>query len=420
MKLIVGLGVSKAKLDACFLLRNNDTSTILSHESVKNNDPEASALKKRILAIHEELDCSKVVVGMEATGQYSLHPSLFFSNDPELQLINTQVVVENPRVISRFSKVWTDEKNDRLDAQMIAEFLATGKHTTAQPREEKFVALLRLTRTRYQLVRQLNEAQQHYIENLYYKCNTLATELKEDDEISTSVFSSTMIRLMDGEVTMSELRTMPTPDLAVLLQQHGRGRFKNPNRLAKIIRKSVSDSYRLGQVAQESIDINLGIQMRVIRSFEQEIKRLNKAIEDIMDTIELAQSLLSIPGIGPVYAAGIIAEIGQIERFDHEGKLAKYAGLYWPKKQSGSYQKETTPLSKSGNRYLRYYLVQAANSVKRHIPEFADYYDKKYKEVPKNQHKRALVLTARKLVRLVFALLSNHQLYVARSEATES
>ena len=33
-------------------------------------------------------------------------------------------------------------------------------------------------------------------------------------------------------------------------------------------------------------------------------------------------------------------------------------------------------MSKSGNRYLRYYLVQAANSVRRYIPEYKDYYDK--------------------------------------------
>ena len=77
-------------------------------------------------------------------------------------------------------------------------------------------------------------------------------------------------------------------------------------------------------------------------------------------------------------------------------------------------------MSKSGNRYLRYYLVQAANSVRHHIPEYKDYYTKKYNEVPKTQHKRALVLTARKFVRLVFALLSKHQLYIARSEAIES
>ena len=64
-----------------------------------------------------------------------------------------------------------------------------------------------------------------------------------------------------------------------------------------------------------------------------------------------------------------------------------------------------------GNRFLRYYLVEAANSVKRYLPEYAQFYHKKFQEVPKHQHKRALVLTARKLVRLVDVLLRNHQLY---------
>ncbi|MCC5893854.1 MAG: IS110 family transposase [Alkalibacterium sp.] len=419
MKLFVGLDVSKATLDACFLSRADDSNVILLQKSVANSDTGARKIKEQILKFHEELEFTKIVIGMEATGQYSMHPSLFFSNDPDLQLLNAQTIVENPRVIHRFSKVWTEEKNDKLDAQLIAEFLSTGKYSDAQPREEKFVALLRLTRSRYQLIRQLTEAQQHYVENLYYKCNTLTTELDEEN-ISTSVFSSTMIQLMAGDTDIADLRSMKVADLAAMLQSFGRGRFKDPIQLAKAIRKSVNDSYRLGKVAQDSIDINISVQMRVIRALQQEIKTVEKAIENIMETIDIAQSLLSIPGIGPVYAAGIIAEIGQIERFDHESKLAKYAGLYWPKHQSGQFQKENTAMSKSGNRYLRYYLVQAANSVRRYIPEYKDYYDKKYNEVPKTQHKRALVLTARKLVRLVFALLSNHQLYIARSEAIES
>ncbi|EJR89648.1 hypothetical protein IKG_05635 [Bacillus cereus VD200] len=60
---------------------------------------------------------------------------------------------------------------------------------------------------------------------------------------------------------------------------------------------------------------------------------------------------------------------------------------------------------------MRYYLVEAANSVRRHISDYQEYYVKKYNEVPKHQHKRALVLTARKLVRLVDALLRSHQLF---------
>jgi len=419
MKLFVGLDVSKAHLDTCFLLRENDTDSILLEKRVDNSDKGSSIIKNHILEFHKELEIEAIVIGMEATGQYSLHPSLFFSNDPDLTMINVKTVVENPRVISRYSKVFTDEKNDRIDARLLAEFLSTGRYTKSKPRGEKFVALLRLTRTRYQLINQKTEAHQHYLENMYYKCNTLTSDLKDAD-ISTSLFSATMTELMNGSMTMSQLQSMKNSDLVELLQKLGRQRFKDPEKLAKVLKKSIRDSYRLGKVAQNSIDINLGVQMRVIRALEQEIKTLNQAITDIMETIDGTHILRSIPGIGPVYAAGILAEIGQIERFDHESKLAKYAGLYWPKHQSGNHQKENTPMSKSGNRYLRYYLVQAANSVRHHVPEYKDYYKKKYNEVIKTQHKRALVLTARKFVRLVFALLSKHQLYVARSEATES
>ena len=68
-------------------------------------------------------------------------------------------------------------------------------------------------------------------------------------------------------------------------------------------------------------------------------------------------------------------------------------------------------MMKAGNRYLRYYLIQAAGSVVRYCPEYTDYYNKKFAEVPKHQHKRALALTARKLIRLIFGLLDKNQLY---------
>jgi transposase len=120
---------------------------------------------------------------------------------------------------------------------------------------------------------------------------------------------------------------------------------------------------------------------------------------------------LSIPGIGPVYTAGILAEIGQIERFEDQAKLAKYAGLYWKWKQSGNRESERTSLTRTGNHYLRFYLVEAANLMRNREPVYNEYYHKKYDEVPKFKHKRALVLTARKLVRLVDVLLRNRQLY---------
>ncbi|WP_242957116.1 transposase, partial [Flavonifractor sp. An82] len=128
--------------------------------------------------------------------------------------------------------------------------------------------------------------------------------------------------------------------------------------------------------------------------------------------LDIFPTLTSIPGIGKVYSAGIIAEIGNIHRFDSQASVAKFAGLVWTQHQSGEFEAEHSRMIKSGNRYLRYYLLEAANSVRRCDSEFRRYYDLKYHEVNKYQHKRALALTARKLVRLVFRLLKDNRLYI--------
>ncbi len=56
---------------------------------------------------------------------------------------------------------------------------------------------------------------------------------------------------------------------------------------------------------------------------------------------------------------------------------AKYACLVWIKNQSGNFDADITSISKAGNRYLKYYLIKAANSVKNHIPAYKDFYLKK-------------------------------------------
>jgi transposase len=320
------------------------------------------------------------------------------------------VTIENPFKIKQFSRIFDEDKTDRIDAFRIADYLRLQRYFSSPLKEEKYMALQRLTRTRYQMVCQLTEAKQHFLENLTYKCNTLSRELKNSDS-PTSIFGAAMIALMTEEYSLDDFSKMSLDTLAELLQQYGKGRFRSPKKIAETIKKAVRDSYRLGKVAQESIDIILACLVKSIQAFQQQIKILDKAIEDLVVILPEYQCLRSIPGIGPVYAAGLLAEIGQIERFENQAKLAKYAGLTWKVSQSGIFQSERTPLIKTGNRYFRYYLIEATNSVRRHLPEFKTYYQKKYKEVPKHQHKRALVLTARKFVRLVDILLRNHQLY---------
>lgn len=402
MKLYVGIDVSSEKLDVCFL----DSDDIILKECIlANNLNGAKTLKQNILNFSQKVTYSQIIVGMESTSVYSFHPATFLSEDSDLKSIGLEVAVMNPKIIHRFKGLFEEDKNDTIDAYRIADFLRFNRFNTSVIKEEKYVALQRLTRSRYQLVRQMTECKQHFLENLYYKCNTLTKE------IDTSVFGSSMMTLLTESMSLEEISTMDLVDLATFLQKKGRGRFSDPEGIAKSIAKATRNSYRLGKVLQDSVDVVLATYALMIRTLKAQIKSIEKAIEEIIHLIPESKSLMSIPGIGPVFTAGIIAEIGDISRFENEAKLAKYAGLYWKHKQSGKHESENTPLTLTGNRYLRYYLVEAANSVRIREPIYKAYYHKKYDEVPKFKHKRALALTARKLVRMVDALLRNHQFY---------
>jgi len=117
----------------------------------------------------------------------------------------------------------------------------------------------------------------------------------------------------------------------------------------------------------------------------------------------------------PVFSAGIIAEIGGVERFNYdEARVARFAGFKWRRHQSAEFEADETRLTRRGNRYLRCYFCEAANRVRMCDPEYAAYYERKYHEVRRHQHKRAIVLTARKLVRPVVRLLTTHQPYQPR------
>jgi hypothetical protein len=193
-------------------------------------------------------------------------------------------------------------------------------------------------------------------------------------------------------------------------RQTGRGKFADPAAMAKVVQAAAQrllPPAENGERFCEPGDVGDGC---CHAGFESQIKTLDKAIEQQFEIIP--NTLTSISGIGKVYSAGIIAEIGNINRFDSQASVAKFAGLVWTQHQSGDFEAERTHLIKSGNRYLRYYLLEAANSVRRCDSEFRRYYDLKFHEVNQFQHKRALALTARKLVRLVFRLLKDNRLYI--------
>jgi transposase len=409
MKLFVGIDVSSQDMKACIMSFDGKT---LASLTVDNNLIGASYLRDQIVDIAQKHVIQEIVIGMEATSVYSWHPAMFFHEDESLKRFQTKVLTINPKLIKKFKESYVDlDKTDHIVAWIIADRLRFGRLRQSVVMQNQFIALQRLTRMRYHLVHNLTREKQYFLEHLFYKCSSFTTE------VESSVFGNAIMELLLEQYSLDEISAMDIQDLAEFLRIKGKNRFTDAEYVAKSIQKAARSSYRLSKCVEDSIDLLLGTSIESIRSVTKQIKELDKAIKKLLDGIP--NTIQTIPGIGPVYSAGILAEIGQIERFDNQASVAKYAGLTWNKHQSGLFEAEETKMIRSGNRYLRYYLVEAANSVQRNEPEYRAYYLKKYQEVPKHQHKRALVLTARKLVRLIDTLLRNDQIYTPRRKVNK-
>jgi hypothetical protein len=77
-------------------------------------------------------------------------------------------------------------------------------------------------------------------------------------------------------------------------------------------------------------------------------------------------------------------------------------------------------LARERNPYLRYWFVQGAFCLRRHQAHYSAFYWRKFNQVTKHQHKRALILTARKAVREIFALLHKGQMQRLQEEKTST
>jgi len=408
--LFVGIDVSSQANVLCAIGFDQDKLLTLT---VSNNHSGAEEISERICLLMESTGYRAVVFAMESTSFYGLHLANFLSSDSKLLEFHPYVYCINPKLIANYRKSFVGlDKTDDRDAFLIADFARVGRITTAPWRGSQYLALQRLTRHRLHLVECLVREKQYMVANVFLKFSEL-TVLKKKDHPFASNYGATAEALLTEFYSPESILEMSVEELVGFLVDKSKGKIEHPGTTAGILKRAAKDSYRLDKTLYEPLNTAIASSFNCISAFEREIKTIDKAI--LMQLKGLNQNeylcLKSIPGIGPVFAAGILAEIGSISAFHSQDALAKYAGLVWIKNQSGNFEADDTPLSKAGNRYLRYYLIEAAGSVSRFEPEYRDFYQKKFAEVKNHQHKRALALTARKLVRLIFGLLAKNQLY---------
>ena len=399
--LFVGIDVS-SRNNVAYLMKPDGSKH--SSFSVQNNLGGAKILSERIVSALGSMRLSDVVIGLEATSIYGDSLVYALREDGSLGRFRRKIHVLNPKQVRKFKESYPDlPKNDFVDAFVIADHLRFGRIAREVYMDDyRYKALRTLTRARFDAVQNLTREKQRFANYLFLKCSGMA----QDKDIQNT--SATTIALMERFETVDDLANADLEELTAFIDETGRN-FADPAAKAKAIRAAARDSYRLPKTVNDTVNQTMAVSIASMRALKEQVKVLDKAIEQQFEIIP--NTLTSVPGIGKVYSAGIIAEIGDIHRFESQASVAKFAGLVWTQHQSGDFEAEHSQMIKSGNRYLRYYLLEAANSVRRCDSEFRRYYDLKFKEVNRYQHKRALALTARKLVRLVFRLLKDNRLY---------
>ena len=410
--LFVGIDVS-SKSNVVYAMDFDENKYISS--SFSNNQPDADKLAEMISeCMKKHSDLNTIIVALESTSVYSIHIANFLSTCEVLMPYKPYVYCLNPKMTANYRKTYVGmDKTDPMDAFLIADFARVGRTKKCEPwRGGQYLALKRLTRHRLHLAECITREKTYMVSNLYLKFSELQL-LEGDEQPFSNIYGTTASAVLTEFMSLQEIIDSPEEDLLKFLAQKSRNRIADISKTSDLLRKAARDSYRLDKCMYEPLNVSLASSFNCIQTYQKEIKLIDQAIEKCINGMNpnAFTVLKSIPGIGPVWAAGILSEIGDITAFHSSDALAKYAGLTWLKNDSGDFVSEDNHVSKAGNTYLRYYLGEAANSVRRHIPEYGEFYDKKYAEVMKHQHKRALALTSRKFVRLVFGLLVKNQLY---------
>jgi hypothetical protein len=148
-----------------------------------------------------------------------------------------------------------------------------------------------------------------------------------------------------------------------------------------------------------------------IITLDEKISEIEGMLNQKCMEIPHAENILEISGIGETILSGIIAEMGDISRFDDVKEIQKLSGLGLVANSSGKHKGETR-ISHRGRKRLRYWLFQAAKSAVAHADEFKElhvyYTTRKDNPLKKMQ---SLIVIACKILRVIYAILKNGTTY---------
>jgi transposase len=386
----VGIDVAKDKHD-CFII-SSEGEVLADVFTIPNSMEGFRCLLQRIQDCCAPQD--KIKVGLEATGHYSYNILGFLLDN------GLPTYVLNPLHTNLYRKSLSlrKTKTDRVDARTIAAMLLSDvglkPYTdTAYHNEE----LKSLTRYRFDKVKERAKLKSSI-------SRLVCILFPELEKLVPTLHMVSVYALLEEFPGSKQVADAHLTRLKTLLHDASRGRYGRD--MAIEIRGTARNS--IGSVMPAK-SLELRHTLRLIRELDAEIEDIEAAIETIMD--EIHSPITTIPGIGARMGAMILAEAGDLSRFDSPDKLLAYAGLSPSTYQSGQLKNCYAHMEKRGSRYLRYAIFNATKFVCLWDPTFAAYLAKKRAEG--KHYNVAISHAAKKLVRLIFALEKSRQPYHA-------
>ena len=349
----------------------------------------------------KELGCGTddTLLVMESTGHYWLALWEFAVAH------GYDVAVVNPVLTDAFRKADTlrKTKTDDIDAFLIAEYARFKRLGPSRVSPEDAEGLKQLTRYRASVV----------AERTSLKNRLTSVADRTFPELSGLVGgndSQTMRALMGRYGSAQAIARANVLQLEKVVREASRGHFgrAKADEVKAAAKSSVGTSFAAEALAVEAESV-----VGLIKILDEEVRKLDKRIDSLLDP-EVGAILKSVPGIGPVCAAQIAAEIGDPDRFETPKQLVAYAGMDATKAQSGQLDGESGQhMSKRGSAHLRNALMTAADRARMYDPYFGDYYEHLTKRRGKH-HYVALSAVARKLCGVILALLRERRPYERR------
>ena len=373
----IGIDISKYKHDCCIISAADQK--VVSKVTIKNNKAGFDELLTIINSLSNPED---IRIGFESTAHYALNLELFLENS----LLTFMEV--NPVLISEYkkSKTLRRTKTDSVDCESIARWLMTVEY---KPHSKGFYhaySLKSLTRLRDKLIRQRS----FYLIKI---TNVLDHTFPEFKPFFNERLSKTALYLLENYGSAEKMARMNSASYEKL-RSVSRGKFSPQQflRLKELAANTVG-------VNNSIFDVELNSLLSLYKSLVKEINTIEKEINKLIE--EVHPHYMSVPGIGPLSAAVIYSEYGDISNFTNPGQMLAFAGIEPGINESGT-ESHGGKMVKRGSSQLRYTLINCCLPLIRFDMTFATYYAKKREEG--KPHRVAITHVAKKLIRVIYAL----------------